>query len=108
LEIVLACGTERQWRNLCDALDLKDLKTDNLFKTNALRVENRHKLVVILRGPLSQFERDDLLDLLKKHSVPAGAIRTMDEVFEHPLAQAMVLKNGEEKRVKTVAFKFHT
>jgi crotonobetainyl-CoA:carnitine CoA-transferase CaiB-like acyl-CoA transferase len=106
-EIVLACGTERQWKNLCDALNLAELKTDNLFKTNALRVQNRQKLVAILRGPLSQFERDVLLDLLKKNSVPAAAIRTMDEVFEHPLAQAMVLENGEERRVKTVAFRIN-
>jgi crotonobetainyl-CoA:carnitine CoA-transferase CaiB-like acyl-CoA transferase len=105
--IVLACGTERQWKNLCDALNLAELKADNQFKTNALRVQNRQKLVAILRGPLSLFERDDLLRILKKNSVPAAAIRTMKEVFEQPLAQRMVLENGEEKRVKTVAFKFH-
>jgi crotonobetainyl-CoA:carnitine CoA-transferase CaiB-like acyl-CoA transferase len=106
-EIVLACGTERQWKNLCDALNLPELKTDNQFKTNALRVQNRQNLVAILRGPLSLFERDDLLDILKKNGAPAAAIRTMKEVFEQPLAQRMVLENGEEKRVKTVAFKFH-
>jgi crotonobetainyl-CoA:carnitine CoA-transferase CaiB-like acyl-CoA transferase len=104
-EIVLACGTEKQWKNLCDALNLSALKTSNLFKTNALRVQNRQKLVAILRGPLSTFNKDILLDLLKSHNVPVGAIRTMNEVFEHPLAQNMILENGDERRVKTVAFK---
>jgi crotonobetainyl-CoA:carnitine CoA-transferase CaiB-like acyl-CoA transferase len=104
-DIVIACGTERQWKNLCDALNLSDLKMDNLFKTNALRVQNRQKLVAILRGCILSFERDVLLDLLKKNGVPAAAIRTMDEVFQHPLAQGMILENGEERRVKTVAFK---
>lgn len=104
-QIVIACGTERQWKNLCDALDLTHLKDDNLFKTNALRVKNRQKLLEILRGPIASFQRDALLDLLKKHGVPAAAIRTMPEVFEHPLAQKMILENGEEKRVKTVAFR---
>ena len=56
-EIVLACGTERQWKNLCDALNLSDLKTDNLFKTNALRVQNRQKLVVILRSPIVKINK---------------------------------------------------
>jgi crotonobetainyl-CoA:carnitine CoA-transferase CaiB-like acyl-CoA transferase len=107
-DIVIACGTEKQWKNLCDALNLSDLKTDNLFKTNALRVQNRQKLVTILRGCILSFERDILLDVLKKNGVPAAAIRTIDDVFQHPLAQGMVLENGEERRVKTVAFKFHT
>jgi crotonobetainyl-CoA:carnitine CoA-transferase CaiB-like acyl-CoA transferase len=107
-QIVLACGTERQWKNLCDVLNLSDLKTDNLFKTNALRVQNRQKLLIILRGCISVFEREVLLELLKKNNVPAGAIRAMNEVFEHPLAQGMILENGEEKRVKTVAFKINT
>jgi crotonobetainyl-CoA:carnitine CoA-transferase CaiB-like acyl-CoA transferase len=104
-EIVLACGTERQWKNLCDALDLTALKTDNLFKTNALRVQNRQKLIEILRGCIAVFTRDIVLAILKKHGVPAAAIRSMDEVFDHPLAKAMVLENEEERRVKTVAFR---
>ena len=103
-EIVLACGTERQWKNLCDALNLVDLKVDNLFKTNGLRVQNRQKLVEILRGCVLSFERDKLLDILKKNNVPAAAIRTLKEVFEQPLAKKMILENGEERRVKTVAF----
>ncbi|MDZ7876827.1 MAG: CoA transferase [Saprospiraceae bacterium] len=100
LQIVLACGTERQWKNLCAALNLPDLKIDNLFKTNALRVQNRQKLLSILRGCIGAFERDNLLDLLKKNNVPAGAIRAMNEVFAHPLAKGMIL----EKQVRTVAF----
>lgn len=103
-EIVLACGTEKQWKNLCDALYSADLKTDNLFKTNALRVQNREKLVAILRGPISQLERNNLLDLLKQNGVPSGAIRAMNEVFENPLAKGMIL----EKQVKTVAFRVNT
>ena len=104
-QIVLACGTERQWKNLCSALNLSDLNNDNAFKTNALRVQNRQKLLEILRGCIAAFQRDNLLNLLKQNSVPSAAIRTMPEVFEHPLAQAMILQNGNERRVKTVAFR---
>jgi crotonobetainyl-CoA:carnitine CoA-transferase CaiB-like acyl-CoA transferase len=107
-EIVLACGTERQWKNLCTALNLNHLTSDNLFKTNALRVQNRQKLLDILRSPILSFRRDDLLELLKQNNVPAAAMRTMPEVFENPLAKNMILANGEEKRVKTVAFRLHT
>jgi crotonobetainyl-CoA:carnitine CoA-transferase CaiB-like acyl-CoA transferase len=107
-EIVLACGTEKQWQTLCKVLNINDLAHDRRFVTNAFRVKNRAKLVKILRGYILAYERDTLLDTLQKANVPAGAIRNMQEVFENPMAQKMVLEEampegGVTKRVKTVA-----
>ena len=106
-EIVLACGTERQWQMLCKILDTSNLVNDKRFLTNALRVKNRAKLVKILRGCILKQERDTLLYMLQKAFVPAGAIRNMQEVFENPMAQKMVLEEVTTegyvtKRVKTV------
>lgn len=109
-ELVLACGTEKQWQSLCKILIMNDLVKDKRFKTNALRVKNRVKLNKILRGVIKDFERDELLNLLKMGQVPAGAIRDMREIFENETAQNMVLEEvltetTVTKRVKTVAFK---
>jgi crotonobetainyl-CoA:carnitine CoA-transferase CaiB-like acyl-CoA transferase len=109
-EIVLACGTGKQWEGLCKTLAINHLIEDKRFKTNILRVKNRSKLVKILRGVIVNFERDVLLELLKKGQVPAGAIRDMREIFQNTQAQNMVLEETHTetivtKRVKTVAFK---
>jgi crotonobetainyl-CoA:carnitine CoA-transferase CaiB-like acyl-CoA transferase len=109
-EIVLACGTEKQWQNLCKILNIKELVESRLFNTNVLRVKNRVKLVKILRGVIKNHERDVLLQLLKDGQVPAGAIRDMREIFENDMAKNMILEEslpegGVTKRVKTVAFK---
>jgi crotonobetainyl-CoA:carnitine CoA-transferase CaiB-like acyl-CoA transferase len=106
-EIVLACGTEKQWLMLCKVLNINTLIDDKRFKANALRVKNRAKLVKILRGYISEHERDTLLYMLNKASVPAGAIRNMKEVFNNPMAQKMILaettpEGGVTKRVRTV------
>ena len=108
--VVLACGTEKQWSSLCKALGLVDLIEDKRFKINALRVKNRAELYSILRGIMKLYERDSLIELLKKHQIPVGAIRNMPEVFESKMAQAMILEDTTHetvvtKCVKTVAFK---
>lgn len=108
--VVLACGTEKQWLSLCKALGLVDLIEDKRFKTNALRVKNRSELYAILREVMELYERDALIELLKKYQIPVGAIRNMPEVFENKTAQAMILEdtpheNVVTKCVKTVAFK---
>lgn len=107
--IVLAVGTERQFQNLCEVLNLNHLITDHKFKINALRVKNRTELKEILTPEFRKFDRDPLLQTFHQKGIPAGSIRNMKEVFEIPLASDMILEealpNGElTKRVKTVAF----
>jgi crotonobetainyl-CoA:carnitine CoA-transferase CaiB-like acyl-CoA transferase len=109
-EIVVACGTERQWQNLCTILGMEKRIADKRFETNALRVKNRPQLVKILRGVIKGYNRDNLLEILRGAQIPAGGIRTMREVFETQAAQNMVLtepltETFVTKRVKTVAFK---
>jgi crotonobetainyl-CoA:carnitine CoA-transferase CaiB-like acyl-CoA transferase len=108
--IVLACGTERQWRQLCKVLNLIGLTDDARFSNNQNRVQNRAALVDILQKTIKGFQRDDLLAQLRGGQVPSAAIRNMAEVFENPLAERMILEettaDGQlTKRVKTIAFK---
>lgn len=107
--VVLAVGTERQFRALCAIVGLPELIADNRFKTNHLRVGNRQELKDLLRPQFSGFTRSDLMKALQEKGVPAGSIRNMEEVFELEQAQAMILREGspeggESQRVKTVAF----
>lgn len=109
-EIVLACGTEKQWVLLCGVLDLSDLVTDELYKTNQMRVQNRQQLYAILRGRIAAYTLQDLYKLFRLNQIPMGAIRNMPQVFENQMAQAMILeeiisKNHVTKRIKTIAFK---
>ena len=109
-EIVLACGTEKQWQNLCKVLGIEKQIVDKRFETNALRVKNRPQLVEILRGCIKGYKQDNLLEILRAAQIPAGGIRNMQEVFETAAAQNMILtepltETAVTKRVKTVAFK---
>ena len=104
-EIVLAVGTEKQFADLCEILHLPELKNDAKFNKNNERVKNRIELIKILQTGFSNFEQAYLLHAFKIKKVPAGIIRNMQQVFEMPIAQEMILENKYGgKCVRTVAF----
>lgn len=108
-QVVLAVGTEKQFKGLCQVLKLNELIENQLFNTNINRVKNREELNHILREKIKTFDSKPLLEALEKADVPSASIRNMQEVFELPIAQNMILEetmpdNSLSKRVKTVAF----
>jgi crotonobetainyl-CoA:carnitine CoA-transferase CaiB-like acyl-CoA transferase len=108
-EIILATATERQFRQFLAIVDLENILQDARFVSNQVRIQHRLALKKMLAEAILRYERDELLAILRAKSVPAGGIRTMQEVFELPTAQRMILTETMpdgivSKRVKTVAF----
>jgi len=103
--LVLAIGTDRQFAGLCDALGLAETAQDEMFHQNQKRVINRHELNVKLSSEIGKWTREALLTELDKSHIPAGAVNNMQDLFEIPLAKAMVLDNEGVPGLKQVAFK---
>ena len=108
-EIILAIGTDKQFVKLCNCLNNKDLYKEERFCTNAQRVVHRTALQSSLNPLFRQFKQKELLQKFASAKVPAGVIRNMQQVFELPIAQQMILSKSvdgvEKKCVRTVAFK---
>ena len=110
-EIVLAVGTDKQFRDLCHILGKPQLGGDAKFSTNRNRVKHRNELLKILQQLIQTVERDKLLKLLKQRKVPVGGVYNMKEVFEQPEAKALLLEGTTSgsvklKGVRTNAFQF--
>jgi crotonobetainyl-CoA:carnitine CoA-transferase CaiB-like acyl-CoA transferase len=103
--LVLAIGTDRQFAGLCDALGIAETAQDEMFLHNQKRVINRHELNVKLSSEIGKWPREALLTELDKSHIPAGAVNNMQDLFEIPLAKAMVLNNEGVPGLKQVAFK---
>jgi len=108
--VLLAVGTERQFKQLCQCLDMNDLSGNPLFSNNQARVQNRERLNEILADAISKRPLDEWIPFFKSQGVPAARIRDMKAVFDLPEAQAMVLEEttatGQPtQRMKTLAFK---
>ncbi|HCT29592.1 MAG TPA: carnitine dehydratase [Bacteroidales bacterium] len=110
--IVLAVGNDKQFSDLCSILGKPELAKDPKFANNFNRVSNREEVVTILQQLIGEVERDSLLELLDKKSVPAGGVFNMKEVFELPEAKELVMesKTGSGMNIKglrTIAFTFN-
>lgn len=79
--IVLAVGTDNQFAALCEVLGVPDAAVDERFRTNPQRVVHRGALNQLLDDQIGRRERTSLLAALRSRKVPAGAVRTLDEVL---------------------------
>ena len=100
-EILLAIGSDRQFRDLCDLLDLQEIAADEKFTTNESRVNNRVVLRHVLQDKFMLLSSEPIMTALHGRKIPAGVIQNIQEVFETPAAQKLVLESGAIKGVRT-------
>ncbi|MFE7547186.1 CaiB/BaiF CoA transferase family protein [Streptomyces gardneri] len=80
--LVLAVGTDRQFRTLCDRLGRRELADDPRFATNTARVAHREELVEELSGPLGTRTADGWFEELSAAGVPCGPINDVAAAFD--------------------------
>ncbi len=109
ITIILGTGTQAQYENLCHCLDLSHLIEMEMFKDNAARVQNRNKLCAHLQLAFSALTYDELIAKCTEKKVTLAQVKNLEEVFNNPAAQELVLKRELEdgrivKSVKTAIF----
>lgn len=100
-KLVLAVGSNRQFKALCDTLEVPNFYSDSRFESNQNRVQNRLELAALLATQLSKWNRTEIMDRFIENNVPAGAVRKMDEVFALEETQKHLLKEQKEGRTLT-------
>ena len=106
--LVVAVGSDGQFRALCQALEASALGVDPRFADNALRVAHRAELTRALEVLTVRSTTAELIQALEAAGVPCGPINTVEEVFAEPQAQArgLVVEQDREDlggKVLTVA-----
>jgi formyl-CoA transferase len=77
--VQIALGSEHLWRRFCAGFDL-DPATPGL-ETNSDRVAHRDRTIAFVEAAFASWTAEDLLDRLAEVGVPAGKVRTLDEVY---------------------------
>jgi crotonobetainyl-CoA:carnitine CoA-transferase CaiB-like acyl-CoA transferase len=80
-EVVIAVGSDAQFRALCALLGIEDLASAPEGVTNAARVSHRTRVVARLQVALVGWRRGELLERLLEAGVPAGPINSVAEAF---------------------------
>jgi crotonobetainyl-CoA:carnitine CoA-transferase CaiB-like acyl-CoA transferase len=81
-DMIITAGNDKQFRSLCEVLDIPWVADDDRFATNADRTHNREELRPILVAELAKWKADDLFLALNKTGVPCGPINTIGEGVE--------------------------
>jgi len=106
--IVLAVGSDLQYSKMLQLLSAEKNESLTNLHTNALRVKQRKALIKELARCFKCVNRDEILEKFITHNIPAGAIRSIDEVFENPAAidliREEVIDGQQTKRVSSIAF----
>jgi crotonobetainyl-CoA:carnitine CoA-transferase CaiB-like acyl-CoA transferase len=92
--IIIAVGTDRQFKEFCAIAGVSGLAEDERFKTNRGRVEHRQELIPLLVEPMRARSTSDWVEALEAAAVPCGPINTIDHVFENPQVLARGLQIG--------------
>ncbi len=91
---VVGVGTQEQWLRLVQILGVDDLGSDARFASNAVRIQNREKLIPLLQQLFATLPSDTWLSKLKLADIPAAAIHTVGEALSDPqtLARGLVVQ----------------
>ncbi|MBF2052592.1 MAG: CoA transferase [Candidatus Sericytochromatia bacterium] len=107
-EIMLAIGSDAQFKALCQILGRPELAAQPHFSSNALRVQHREALHQQLRPLMAACQARSLLPKLWQADIPAGQVQSVAQALaqDHPAVNALRLQSpdGRLKGLRTCAF----
>ncbi len=90
--LAVAVGNDRQFRALCEVLELPAIGADPAYATNADRVAHREALIPLLAQAFTAQPGAWWVERLNAAGVPAGVVNTLSSLFADPHLEARGLK----------------
>jgi crotonobetainyl-CoA:carnitine CoA-transferase CaiB-like acyl-CoA transferase len=89
--VQVACANESLWRRLCAEFAL-DPEAPGMA-TNGDRVQHRGEVIALLEQAFADITPEDLLARMNKVGIPAGKVRTIDDVYgwDQTLSQGLLV-----------------
>lgn len=102
-EVLIAGNADNVFARLCDAMGRPDLAHDERYATHLARGEHERELDAVVGAWTSTLTSDELLTLLRDHSVPAGRVYTAADMLrdEHYAAREMVQRRVARTGIDT-------
>lgn len=87
-QIMLGAGNDAQWRRFCAVAGLNDYVDHPDFATNAQRMTNLEKTVVLVQEVMKTRTVSEWLSCLSAVGVPCSSINTLGQALSHPQVAA--------------------
>jgi formyl-CoA transferase len=100
--VQISVGSEGLWQRFCAGFGI-DPATEGLA-TNSERVAARERVIDLVEGAFAEWDAEPLLARLAEVGIPAGKVRTLDEVYgwDQTLSQGLLV-DVEHQTLGTVA-----
>lgn len=89
--LTVGAGSDAQFVELCQRLNITEIPQSDKFKTNKDRVQNRDELVALLANILARDTSKNWMNHFKGASFVVGPVNSIREVFEDEHIQAIGL-----------------
>lgn len=80
--VTIGANNDQLWERLCEALARPEWRIDSRFESPGQRVLHKDALAKEIEKSIADMKRSEVEDLLGEFRVPAGAVRTFDEVLD--------------------------
>ena len=87
-DFIIACGNDKQFVALSNAIGLPDLPNDPRFTTNALRIKYRSEIGELLSAHFLSDNAKHWVEAIHAVKVPVGLINNLEQAFEEPQVKA--------------------
>jgi CoA:oxalate CoA-transferase len=84
IPIIIAVGSDKQWRDLCELVGDPQLTVDPDYATGSLRLTHRDALTARLEVALAARPGLDWVEALREARIPTGPIYNYRQVFDDP------------------------
>ncbi|MBJ85432.1 MAG: carnitine dehydratase [Pelagibacterales bacterium] len=97
-KILISIQNEREWIQLCSSvLMLQDLSKDERFNTPTNRVKNRIALDKIISNEFIKYNKDLLLERLRRGKIACGVLNSINDLENHPQLRKVKCIIGDEE-----------
>lgn len=86
-EFIIACGNDKQFKDLCVAIGLSDLSNEEKYLRNQDRVKHREELIGILSKYFLTQDAKIWVEQIHAVKVPVGVINTIADALAEPQIQ---------------------
>lgn len=83
-EFILACGNDKQFKDLCHAIGLTEIAADERYSRNQDRVRNREALIQLLDDWFRTDIAETWVNAIHAVKVPVGIINSIEDALNEP------------------------
>ena len=97
--LIIAAGNDKLFKSLCEVLEIPNIATDEMYKTNSLRSQNIDKLKLIIENKLQHKNTDEWIKVMENLKIPCGPIFNIKQAVENPQIKDrnMIVKSFHKK-----------